>query len=55
MWWRRKRIEDSRGKNEVSGYIRIRAINDILPGFQDIEERAINGGTWNKAKLGYLA
>ena len=30
---------------EVSGYIRIRAINVILPGFKGMDERAINGGT----------
>ena len=41
--------------DEVSGYIRIRAINVILPGFKGHWERAINGGTWNKRKLGYVA
>ena len=29
--------------------------NDTLSGFKGIDERAINGGTWNKGKLGYLA
>ena len=37
-----------------------RVKNDILEdqgnnGFQGINDRAINGGTWNKWNLGYLA